>query len=51
MTEAKHTEPSLVLQCELMGISRSSWYYEAKGQSELKLRLMHLINEQFLRTP
>ena len=45
MIEAKHAELSLVWQCELMGISRLSWYYEAKGESELNLHLMRLIDE------
>ncbi|OSM07327.1 hypothetical protein MAIT1_04456 [Magnetofaba australis IT-1] len=34
-----------------MGISRSSFYYEAKGESLLNLELMQLIDKQFLETP
>ena len=33
MIEPKHAEMSIVRQCELVSISRSSWYYEAKSES------------------
>ena len=42
---------SITKQCELLQISRSSWYYEAIGESELNIKLMRLIDEQFLDTP
>lgn len=42
---------SITKQCELLQISRSSWYYEATGENELNLKLMRLIDEQFLETP
>ena len=38
-------------QCELMGLSRASFYYEARSQSEQNLRYMRLIDEQYTRTP
>ena len=34
-----------------MGISRSSFYYEAQGEKPLNLEIMRLIDEQFLETP
>ena len=34
-----------------MSIARSSFYYEGRGESLLNLRLMRLIDEQFLETP
>ena len=37
-------------QCELLGFNRSSFYYQAASESALNLRLMHLIDEQYLRT-
>lgn len=49
--ESSHTVLSLVRQCELVGISRSSWYYAAKGESALYLELLRLIDEQYLHTP
>lgn len=38
-------------QCALLSISRSSFYYEPKGESEMNLDLMRLIDKQFLKTP
>ena len=35
----------------LLDISRSSWYYEVLGESRANLKLMRLIDEQFLETP
>ena len=42
---------SIVRQCELLTINRSSYYYKAVGESPLNLDLMRLIDEQFLETP
>ena len=38
-------------QCALLSISRSSFYYEPKGESEMNLDLMRMIDKQFLETP
>ena len=38
-------------QCELLGLSRSTWYYEAAAETEANLCLMRLIDEQYLETP
>lgn len=38
-------------QCELLGISRSGWYYKGKGETALNLELMRLIDEEYLRHP
>jgi putative transposase len=38
-------------QCELASISRSSFYREPTAESEETLRLLRLIDEQFLQTP
>ena len=35
----------------MVGISRSSFYYQGKGEAPVNLALMRLINEQFLETP
>lgn len=42
---------SVARQCELVGISRSSHYYTAKGESEFNLDLMRRIDRQYLETP
>jgi putative transposase len=42
---------SIARQCRLVLISRSSYYYQTKGEPLLNLELMRLIDEQFLDTP
>lgn len=51
MIEPGHNDLSIARQCKLVGIGRSSYYYEATGESPLNLHLMRLIDEQFLETP
>lgn len=48
---AADSELSIARQCKLMSLARSSVYYEAAEESPLNLRLMELIDEQFMRTP
>ena len=38
-------------QCELQDLSRSSFYYEPSGETEVNLTLMRLIDEQFTKRP
>lgn len=38
-------------QCELLGLSRSSYYYQSQRDDGYNLYLMNLIDEQFTRTP
>lgn len=42
---------SLKRQCELVGLSRSGWYYEAVPEDPEDLRLKRLLDEQCTRTP
>jgi len=42
---------SVVRQCRLVGISRSSLYYRAKAPDSATLDLMRRIDEQYLKTP
>jgi putative transposase len=42
---------SIMRQCELLGLNRSSYYYQPKGESPLNLLLMRLLDEQYTRTP
>ncbi len=51
MVDLHHPRLSIARQCTLVSISRSSFYYEGKGESPLNLELMHLIDEQYLETP
>jgi putative transposase len=47
----EHPWLSLRRQCELIGLNRSSYYYQPATESSLNLTLMRLIDEQYLRTP
>ena len=49
--DVEHQEITILRQCELLGLSRSSYYYESAGESAEDLKLMRLIDEQYLRTP
>ena len=51
MIDAKHPRLSIARQCALVGVSRSSFYYQGKGESPLNLALMRLIDAQYLETP
>jgi len=51
MVELANTQLSITKQCQLLSISRSGWYYEPRGESPLTLKLMRLIDEQYLLTP
>ena len=49
--EPDHPQLSIVRQCELLGLARSSYYYEPVPESEEDILLMRLLDEQYTRTP
>jgi putative transposase len=49
--EPAHSSISIARQCELTGLSRSSFYYDPASESAENIQLMRLIDEQFTRTP
>jgi putative transposase len=51
MIEPGHPALSVRRQCELLGLSRSSLYYEPGGEAAEDLRLMRLIDEQYTARP
>ncbi len=51
LVEPEHSEISVSRQCKLLGLLRSSLYYKLAGESEENLRLMRLIDEEYLRHP
>ena len=51
MIEENHPRLSLVRQCALVEISRSSWYYRPVGESQANFRLMRLMDELHLSCP
>ncbi len=51
LIEPANGEISVRRQCELVGLNRSSLYYEAAAEGALNLTLKRLMDEQYLRTP
>jgi putative transposase len=51
MIDREHPELSLVGQCSLLGVSRSSLYYQPAPASAEDLELMALLDRQYLKTP
>ena len=51
MIEYPHHSLSISRQCELLGLGRSSYYYEPKPASSLNLELMRLMDEHYLDHP
>ena len=51
MVDREHPSLSLVRQCALLGVSRSSIYYRPRAASEEDLSLMGEIDRQYLETP
>jgi len=42
---------SIVQQCELLGLARSTYYYEPVPESAENLQVMRVLDEQYTRTP
>jgi putative transposase len=51
MIQRDHADLSLSQQCQVLAISRSSFYYTPKGESAENLSLMRRIDELFLKYP
>jgi putative transposase len=51
LVEPGHQELSVRRQCELLGLSRASLYYEPAGEAPENLRLMRLSDEEYTAHP
>jgi putative transposase len=51
LIDPDHVHVSTRRQCELLGLPRSSYYYQPRPHSDLNLLLMKLIDEQYTRVP
>jgi len=49
--DPNHPQIPVTRQCELLGISRSSYYYRSTGDNSYNLALMRLIDEEYTRNP
>ena len=51
LIEAVRENPCVSRQCELIGLSRSSYYYEPAPETPRNLELMRLIDREYMRHP
>jgi putative transposase len=51
MIEPMNPKIPIYRQCELIGLPRSSYYYEEREESEYNLLLMRLIDEEYTKAP
>ncbi len=51
MVTPTHRALSITRQCNLLSLSRASYYFKPAGEKEKNLALMRLIDAQFLETP
>src|SRR3954469_16424648 len=51
LVEPDHPELSVRRQCELLGLARSTFYYEPAGETPENLRLMRLVDELYTDCP
>jgi putative transposase len=51
LVETEHRSISISRQCELLGLARSSFYYEPRPETEENLRLMQMLDKQYTATP
>lgn len=51
MIEPAHPNIPVYRQCELLGFSKTAYYYKLRGENILNTTLMRLIDEQYTRTP
>lgn len=47
MQAANPASGSVVARCQVLGLSRSSFYYQPKAESALNLKLVRLLDEEF----
>lgn len=51
LVEPDYPQISVRRQCNLLGLSRASYYYQPAQSSELNQKLMNMIDEQYTETP
>ena len=51
LVEPDHPQISIVRQCELLGLPRSTYYYHSQGESPENLHLMRWLDEKYTDDP
>lgn len=49
--EPENDQMTITRQCDLLGLTRSMWYYQPQPEDPEGLRLMRLMDEQYTQTP
>lgn len=48
---SRDSKVSIEMQCKLLGVNRSNFYYKPKSESAENLAIMRVLDEQYLSTP
>jgi putative transposase len=51
MIEPNNSKLSIRRQCDLVGLNRSTYYWQPAGETELNLELMQMIDKEYTRAP
>lgn len=51
MVDKNYSKLSILKQCNVLSVSRSSYYYKAVEENESNLKLMRIIDEEYLKYP
>lgn len=51
LIDLNHSRLSVLRQCQLLGLPRSSLYYRSQGEDAINQQLMHRIDRQYTATP
>ena len=51
MDRSRHPRLSIQQQCELLGVPRSTYYYQPMPESAENLRLLRALDELYLKLP
>ena len=51
MVDKSHNQLSIARQCLILGLSRSTYYYQPRGESPYNLELMRVIDREYLQFP
>src|SRR3981081_1504631 len=49
--DPQHPHLSIQRQCELLGVPRSTWYYQPRPESEENLNLLRRLDQLYLKRP
>jgi len=51
MVDREHSKLSIVEQCQILDVNRSSFYYSPLPETELNLEIMKILDKQYFETP